>query len=96
MMVRLTVNGAVYERDVEPRLLLSDFIRNELSLTGTHVGCEHGVCGACTVFTADVRAREREFVTDEVAEEQSWFDVALVHCPVHGEPDDHVSHSDRH
>ena len=39
MMVRLTVNGAVYERDVEPRLLLSDFIRNELSLTGTHVGC---------------------------------------------------------
>ena len=50
MMVRLTVNGAVYERDVEPRLLLSDFIRNELSLTGTHVGCEHGVCGACTVL----------------------------------------------
>ena len=50
MIVRLTVNGAVYERDVEPRLLLSDFIRNELSLTGTHVGCEHGVCGACTVL----------------------------------------------
>ena len=50
MMVRLTVNGAVYERDVEPRLLLSDFIRNELSLTGTHVGCEHGVCGACTIL----------------------------------------------
>jgi aerobic-type carbon monoxide dehydrogenase small subunit (CoxS/CutS family) len=50
MMVRLTVNGAVYERDVEPRLLLSDFIRNELALTGTHVGCEHGVCGACTIL----------------------------------------------
>ena len=50
MIVRLTVNGAVHERDVEPRLLLSDFIRNELSLTGTHVGCEHGVCGACTVL----------------------------------------------
>ena len=53
MIVRLTVNGAVYERDVEPRLLLSDFIRNELSLTGTHVGCEHGVCGACTVRVND-------------------------------------------
>ena len=50
MIVRLTVNGTEYERDVEPRLLLSDFIRNELSLTGTHVGCEHGVCGACTVL----------------------------------------------
>ena len=50
MVIRLTVNGAPYERDVEPRLLLSDFIRQELALTGTHVGCEHGVCGACTVL----------------------------------------------
>ena len=50
MVIRLTVNGAQYERDVEPRLLLSDFIRQELALTGTHVGCEHGVCGACTVL----------------------------------------------
>jgi carbon-monoxide dehydrogenase small subunit len=44
------VNGSVHERAVEPRLLLSDFLRNELGLTGTHVGCEHGVCGACTVL----------------------------------------------
>ena len=43
------MNGAVHERTVEPRLLLSDFLRYELGLTGTHVGCEHGVCGACTV-----------------------------------------------
>jgi carbon-monoxide dehydrogenase small subunit len=43
------VNGVTYERDVEPRKLLSDFIRQDLGLTGTHVGCEHGVCGACTV-----------------------------------------------
>ena len=50
MRVRLTVNGVIYERDVEPRLLLSDFIRQELELTGTHVGCEHGVCGACTIL----------------------------------------------
>ena len=48
--VRLTVNGREQERDVEPRLLLSDFLRHSLELTGTHVGCEHGVCGACTVL----------------------------------------------
>ncbi|MFQ5528967.1 MAG: (2Fe-2S)-binding protein, partial [Gemmatimonadota bacterium] len=45
-----SVNGARFERQVEPRLLLSDFLRHELHLTGTHVGCEHGVCGACTVL----------------------------------------------
>jgi len=45
----LMVNGQPTNRQVEPRLLLSDFLRHELGLTGTHVGCEHGVCGACTV-----------------------------------------------
>lgn len=50
VIVRITVNGVEYERSVEPRLLLSDFLRNDLGLTGTHVGCEHGVCGACTVL----------------------------------------------
>jgi carbon-monoxide dehydrogenase small subunit len=44
------VNGVPYERSVEARMLLSDFLRHELGLTGTHVGCEHGVCGACTVL----------------------------------------------
>ena len=48
--VKVTVNGTDYEREVEPRLLLSDFLRYDLILTGTHVGCEHGVCGACTVL----------------------------------------------
>lgn len=48
--VKVTVNGRVYERAVEPRMLLVDFIRHELGLTGTHVGCEHGVCGTCTVL----------------------------------------------
>jgi carbon-monoxide dehydrogenase small subunit len=48
--VKLSVNGVGYERAVEPRLLLSDFLRETLGLTGTHVGCEHGVCGACTVM----------------------------------------------
>jgi len=48
--LKLTVNGKPYERQVEPRLLLADFLRHELGLSGTHVGCEHGVCGACTVL----------------------------------------------
>ncbi|SFU52191.1 carbon-monoxide dehydrogenase small subunit [Alicyclobacillus macrosporangiidus] len=48
--VRLNVNGAVHELDVEPRWLLSDVLRHQLGLTGTHVGCEQGVCGACTVL----------------------------------------------
>ena len=49
-MITVTVNGEDYEREVEPRMLLADFLRHELGLTGTHVGCEHGVCGACTVI----------------------------------------------
>ena len=48
--ITLDVNGTSYTREVEPRLLLSDFLRHTLDLTGTHVGCEHGVCGACTVL----------------------------------------------
>jgi aerobic-type carbon monoxide dehydrogenase small subunit (CoxS/CutS family) len=47
--VDVTVNGRRHREEVEPRLLLSDFLRHTLGLTGTHVGCEHGVCGACTV-----------------------------------------------
>jgi aerobic-type carbon monoxide dehydrogenase small subunit (CoxS/CutS family) len=47
--VDVTVNGRRHLEEVEPRLLLSDFLRHTLGLTGTHVGCEHGVCGACTV-----------------------------------------------
>jgi carbon-monoxide dehydrogenase small subunit len=48
--ITLTLNGRSYREQVEPRLLLSDFLRHTLGLTGTHVGCEHGVCGACTVL----------------------------------------------
>jgi carbon-monoxide dehydrogenase small subunit len=50
LTIAVTVNGARHERAVEPRLLLSDFLRQDLGLTGTHVGCEHGVCGACTIL----------------------------------------------
>jgi len=55
--IALTVNGVRYERRVEPRRLLSDFLREDLGLTGTHVGCEHGVCGACTVLLDGDSAR---------------------------------------
>jgi len=55
--VRLTVNRAEYERDVEPRIHLADFLRHELGLTGTHIGCEHGACGACTVLVDGASAR---------------------------------------
>ena len=48
-MIEVMINGRVRREEVEPRLLLSDFLRHTLGLTGTHVGCEHGVCGACTV-----------------------------------------------
>jgi carbon-monoxide dehydrogenase small subunit len=73
--ITVTVNGTSYERVVAPRLLLSDFLRHELGLTGTHVGCEHGVCGACTVLFDDqpvrsclmfaVQANGHEIVTVE-------------------------------
>jgi aerobic-type carbon monoxide dehydrogenase small subunit (CoxS/CutS family) len=55
--IQVTVNGAPFEREVEPRLLLSDFLRGELALTGTHVGCEHGVCGTCTVLVGGLPVR---------------------------------------
>jgi 2-furoyl-CoA dehydrogenase 2Fe-2S iron sulfur subunit len=55
--IELTVNGRVVREAVEPRLLLTDFLRHRLGLTGTHVGCEHGVCGACTVLLDGVSVR---------------------------------------
>jgi carbon-monoxide dehydrogenase small subunit len=55
--ITVNVNGTAHTRSVEPRLLLSDFLRHELGLTGTHVGCEHGVCGACTVLLDGRSAR---------------------------------------
>jgi aerobic carbon-monoxide dehydrogenase small subunit len=71
----LTVNGCKYQARIEPRLLLSDFLRDTLGLTGTHVGCEHGVCGACTIMlngdsvrsclTLAVRANGSDIVTVE-------------------------------
>jgi carbon-monoxide dehydrogenase small subunit len=55
--IKLTVNGTAVEHEVEPRRHLGDFLRQDLGLTGTHLGCEHGVCGACTVIVDGVPAR---------------------------------------
>ncbi|MFB3068226.1 MAG: (2Fe-2S)-binding protein [Acidobacteriota bacterium] len=55
--IEVTVNGDSYHRQVEPRRLLSDFLRDDLNLRGTHVGCEHGICGACTVLVNGETAR---------------------------------------
>jgi aerobic-type carbon monoxide dehydrogenase small subunit (CoxS/CutS family) len=55
--IALSVNGTRYEKEVEVRLILADFIRHELGLTGTHLGCEHGVCGACTILLDGLSAR---------------------------------------
>ena len=55
--ITLTVNGRSVRRTVEPRLLLADFLREDLHLTGTHVGCEHGICGACTILINGTSAR---------------------------------------
>jgi 2-furoyl-CoA dehydrogenase 2Fe-2S iron sulfur subunit len=56
-VIEVRVNGVARRGEAEPRLLLSDFLRHELGLTGTHVGCEHGVCGACTVELDGVAVR---------------------------------------
>src|SRR5215213_985772 len=55
--VRLRINGRDYEGSCEPRKLLVDFVREDCRLTGTHVGCEHGVCGACTIFMNGLTVR---------------------------------------
>lgn len=55
--VSVTVNGVLFRRSVPPRMTLADFLRDELGLTGTHLGCEHGVCGACSVFIDERSAR---------------------------------------
>jgi carbon-monoxide dehydrogenase small subunit len=57
LTIRLTVNSRVIEREIPARRSLADFLREDLGLTGTHVGCEHGVCGACTVFVDGESAR---------------------------------------
>ena len=89
LRLQTTVNGRRVERSVEPRLLLSDFLRHELGLTGTHVGCEHGVCGACTVLLDGEAVRScllfavqvsgHELLTVEGLETERAGDRAALH-----------------
>ena len=80
--IRITVNGIEYEKFVEPRLLLSDFLRNDLGLTGTHVGCEHGVCGACTVLVNGDSARSCLFLAVQLdgAQVETVEGLGTVHA----------------
>jgi carbon-monoxide dehydrogenase small subunit len=80
--IRITVNGVEYEKSVEPRLLLSDFLRNDLGLTGTHVGCEHGVCGACTVLVNGDGARSCLFLAVQLdgAQVETVEGLGTVHA----------------
>jgi carbon-monoxide dehydrogenase small subunit len=64
--IQVTVNGVQYEAEVEPRILLADFLRHHLRLTGTHIGCEHGVCGACTVLVNGQSMRSCLLFTPQV------------------------------
>ncbi len=57
MDVKITINGKLYEKDIEPRLLLTHFIRDAAGLTGTHVGCETSICGACTVLAGGLAVK---------------------------------------
>lgn len=93
--IRVCVNGKEHEREVEPRLLLSDFLRHELGLTGTHVGCEHGVCGACTMLVDGepirscllfaVQANGRELTTVEgLGEDGELHPVQRAFLEAHG------------
>ena len=90
------INGRSYEAEVEPRLLLSDFIRHEAGLTGTHVGCEHGVCGACTVqvegepvrsclmFAVQANGREVRTVEDLAPSEHELHPLQQAFHECHG------------
>lgn len=93
--IRVTVNGTPQEALVEPRRLLSDFLRDDLELTGTHVGCEHGVCGACTVLLDGetvracllfaVQANERAVMTVEaLAPDGSLHPIQTAFWEEHG------------
>ena len=94
--VAIEINGRVYEDEVEPRLLLSDFIRERAGLTGTHVGCEHGVCGACTVqldgapvrsclmFAAQVGSRSVRTVEDLAEPDGELHPIQQAFHEAHG------------
>jgi aerobic-type carbon monoxide dehydrogenase small subunit (CoxS/CutS family) len=94
--VEVVVNGRRYSAEAEPRLLFSDFLRHRLGLTGTHVGCEHGVCGACTIlvdgeparsclmFAVQADGAEIRTVEGLAAEEETLHPVQQAFHELHG------------
>lgn len=83
--VTIKVNEKEHTREVEPRLLLSDFLRHELGLTGTHVGCEHGVCGACTILFDDESMRScLIFAVQADGHEVTTVEGLAPPSPLHG------------
>ncbi|RDD62201.1 (2Fe-2S)-binding protein [Ferruginivarius sediminum] len=94
--VTMTVNGQTVTRHVSPRMLLTDFIRHELGLTGTHVGCEHGVCGACTVlidgraaracltFAVQADGAELRTIESEASEDGTLSELQKAFAECHG------------
>ena len=83
--IRVTVNGVVHEREVDARRTLADFLRDDLGLTGTHLGCEHGVCGACTILWdgASVRSCIAYAVQADGAELTTVEGLAPPEGPLH-------------
>ncbi len=79
--IRVTVNGRSYERTVEARKTLADFLRDDLELTGTHLGCEHGVCGACTIIVDGAAVRSCLLFAVQV----NGRDIQTVEGLAHGE-----------
>ena len=79
--ITLRVNGHQYRAAIEPRMLLSDFLREECGLTGTHVGCEHGVCGACTVLVDGVAVRSCLMLAIAVTDAEITTIEALARHP---------------
>ena len=81
--IALTVNGKRYEEEVEVRVTLADFVRHQLGLTGTHLGCEHGVCGACTILL-DGRSARSCLMLAVQANGQSFSPSRELHRPPTG------------
>ena len=79
-VVRMQINGKAVEAEVEPRKLLVDFIRDDLGLTGTHVGCEHGICGACTISVNGAAVRSCLMLTVQA----EGATISTVEAPAEG------------
>ncbi len=87
--IRLTVNGKAVDAQVEPNTLLVQFLREQLRLTGTHVGCEHGVCGACTVIVDDAPVRSCLMFAAQAAGKKIRTVEGLADGVVDRRPDEH-------